>query len=413
MLNDTSALVQMILAVLLFPMYFQEAFLTFAWGVGDPFWIMMAKRIFLLLPVAAIIFACWLSVASLVTLIVRQNRKQYVTAVFLTWWDLGKAIAAFWGGFFKFIFYLAISLLALLKVLALGLWSILIDILFTPFRLIRSGFGNLANSQVPWIAVFLTLFWSVIEAVIFTYVTTPLVMDTFSNITGEELGEYFIRVPLFIFMLFVILGSYAVLSNFVDVLKSKNIPAIAAIAVIEIVVMLVEVVFLYREFVDALVPWIAQYSEGFEPGIWTILAIATFAWFGIRSLSWFLFAAAGTPTIMSIIQGKGSGAMESGQKPKQTAVDYGGVTSRFMARIKSDADWVREKSEEVLGAFMLPPLQVLAAAVNFCTLLVNGYHIFELPFNNLRSISDSGKLIARLSSKAETVQQSMSPGNKI
>ncbi len=409
MLTDTGVLVQMILAVLLFPMYFQEAFLTFAWGAGDPFWIMMGKRTLLLLPVSAIIFACWLSVASLVTVIVRQNRKHFVTAVFLTWLDLGKAIVAFWGGFFKFFFYLIVALLALIKVVALGLWSIIIDILFTPFRLMRSGLSNVTNSQVPWIAVFLTLFWSIIEAVIFTYVTTPLVMDTFANITGEELGEYFIRVPLFIFMLFVILGSYAVLSNFVEVVKSKNIPQIIAIAVIEIVVMLVEVVFLYREFVDSLVPWIAQYSTDFEPGIWTILAIATFAWFGIRSLSWFLFAAAGTPTIMAIIQGKGNEVTgKTPAKTTQPAVDYGGVTSRFMARIKADADWVRDKSEELLGAFVLPPLQVIAAAINFCTLLVNGYHIFELPLSNIRSVTSSGKLVEQLAKGNDGMQRPVS-----
>ena len=123
--------------------------------------------------------------------------------------------------------------------------------------------------------------------------------------TNEQLSEEFIRIPLFIFLLFIVLGSYAVLSTFADAFRSRNIHSIIGISVIEIVTLTVEILFLYREFVDSLVPWFAQYSENFELGIFGTLFISAFVWFGIRSLSWFLFAAHGTPVIMSVIQGKG------------------------------------------------------------------------------------------------------------
>ena len=191
------------------------------------------------------------------------------------------------------------------------------------------------------------------------------------------------------------------LSTFVDSAKGKNITAILGIGVIEIIVLLVEVVFLYREFVDSLVPWLAQYSDNFELGIFWTLAIATFAWFGIRSLSWFLFAAHGTPTILSIIQGKGIQSMKSEVKTNENKLP--GYTSTLMEKVKKDADWVQEKGEQLLGAFMLPPLQVVAASINFCTLLVTGKHLFDLPFKSITDIANSRVLIENISGKKETL----------
>ena len=43
----------------------------------------------------------------------------------------------------------------------------------------------------------------------------------------------------------------------------------------------------------------------FHLGIFGTLAIAGFAWLGIRGMTWFLFAQSGTPTIMALIQRTG------------------------------------------------------------------------------------------------------------
>ena len=270
-----------------------------------------------------------------------------------------------------------------------------------PFRLIRGISRNVVSSPVPWIAVFLTIFWCLIEAVIFTYVTTPLVVDTFSNITGEQLTVSFVRIPLFIFLLFIVLGSYAVLSTMVDAVKTKNISAILGIGVIEIVTLFVEVVFLYREFVDSLVPWFAQYSENFQLGIFWTLALSIFVWFGVRSLSWFLFASHGTPTMMSIIQGKGVHIISSGDTNRQRIQT---LSSEFLNKIKQDSAWFQQKGDELLTAIMLPPLQVVAAAINFCTLLITSKHLFELPFKNMDEIKKSTFLIESLSPKTKKVR---------
>jgi hypothetical protein len=262
--------------------------------------------------------------------------------------------------------------------------------------LIFGATRNLVSSQVAWVAVYLTVFWCLIEALIFSYVTTPLVMDVFSNITGENLHPYLIRVPLFVFLLFVVMGSYAVLSTLITSVKSKNIGSILGIGAIEAVVLFVEVMFLYREFVDALVPWFAQYSANFELGVTGTLAIATFVWFGIRSLSWFLFANHGTPVLMQIIQGKGAEVFAKSEMPKTR---LSAISPEFVQKIKEESAWFATKGEELLAAAIMPPLQVVASGINFCTLFLAGNHLFELPFTNMEAITNTRALLENFSKR--------------
>ena len=390
---DPTNILEFLLSGVLFPTLFQSSFIEFVWGSNDPFWMMVAKRVFLLLPTLAIIAASWATVPSLVTVVFRNKRSQFVTGFFLTWWDLGKTIVSFWGGILRFFLNLVWMTVGFIRLTALSLWVLLQDIFLLPFRMVRSASQSVVSSTVPWIAVVLTLFWCVIEALIFSYVVSPLVVDTLSNITGDQLSMSYLRIPLFIFLFFVVLGSYAVLSTLVAAAKRKEFSGLVGIAVIELVVMFVEVVFLYREFVDSLVPWFAQYSEGFELGIFWTIAIACIAWLGIRSVSWFLFAAHGTPTILSVIQGKGLGLQER----REPARSFGPpASSQFLDKIKAEGEWVKTKGDELLASFMLPPLQVVAATLNFLSLLVNGNHLFQLPFKGFDDILASSELLGDL-----------------
>lgn len=392
MFNEPGGILKVVLSVLLFPLFFQNYFIVYVWGADEAFWLMVGKRIFLLLPVLAIILGCWITIACVVSALFRKNRMGFISSLLITWWDLGKAIISFWGGMIKFAFIFIVALGNVIKLLLLQVWYLIQEVLFAPFRLVGKLGTRVITSNIPWIAVALTVFWCLIEATIFTYVTTPLVIDTFSNITGEQLSEFVIRIPLFIFLLFIVLGSYAVLATLVDAAKLKNMTTLARIIVIELVVLFVEVLFLYREFVDALSPWLAQQSENFELGIFWTIAISCFAWFGIRSVSWFLFAAHGTPAIMAVIQGKGLKLKEAndGVAAKIPPVEF---SSDFMKKIKADTEWIENKGQEIFGAFILPPLQVVAAAINFFTLLISSSHLFELPFKNIAAIMDSKVLL--------------------
>lgn len=404
---NNSGFTKFLLYLLLFPALFQGAMIEFTWAAGDPTSLMVAKRLFLLLPALAFILGCWVTIPALLTAIFRHNRRSFIITLFITWWDLGKAIVSFWGGIIRFLFYFVIALFGLFKTLVLGIWSLVQSIILMPFQLLGKASQRVIGSKVPWIAVFLTLFWVLVESIIFTYVMTPLVMDTMSNITGEQLSVTLVRIPLFTFLFFIVLGSYAVLSTFVDSVEQKDISQILGIGAIEIIVLFVEVLFLYREFVDALVPWFALYAENFQISMGGILAIAAFMWFGIRSLSWFLFAAYGTPTIMSIIQGKGIDVKKSDKKSKEEQKDWN-LSNGFMETLKKDADWVQEKGQELLASFMLPPLQIIAASINFLTLLISGTHLFELPFKKLDDIEPSNVLIETISEKSEELKTSTS-----
>ena len=401
MVIDINAIVRYIVSLLLFPTFFQWELLLFAWGASDPPWVMAAKRLFLLLPALAFIASCWLTVPAMLTVVVRSNRKEFITSLFVTWWDLGKAILSFWGGIFRFVIVCIGSAVGLLKVIVVGLWSVVLEVLTLPFRLMRKAGESVTSTSVPWIAVALTIIWCLIEAMVFTYVTTPLVIDTLSNISGEQLAAATVRIPLYLFLLFVVLGSYAVLSNFVNAIRSRNVMGIITISAIELVVMSVEVMFLYREFVDSLVPWFAQYSQGFELGMFWTIAVACLAWFGVRSISWFLFAGAGTPTILSIIQGKGAGVPHVKEKATEKAPPASVLSRQFVSTIKEEALWIRTRGDELLGAFILPPLQVVAATVNFCTLLVSGTHLFELPFASVYAILSTKEMLAAVAAKQE------------
>jgi len=394
MVNEASGgFAQVVLSVLFFPTFFQEQMLAFTWGAGEPFWVMMGKRVFLLLPVGAVILCLWASILCLLSVIVRQRRTEFIKSFLLTWWDLGKTIFAFWGGFFRFVLVLLNSLYGFLRVLVTGIWLLIQDILLVPFRVIKTVAINISAPGLPWIAVVLTLVWCLIEAVIFTYVMTPLVLDTLSNMTGGELTEAMVRIPLFLFLLFLILGSYAVLSNWAEAVASRNVASIVKITAVEMVAVLVEVMFLYREMVDSLAPWFAQHaSKDFDLGIVGTLAIAVLAWLGVRGMTWFLFAAHGVPVVTAVIQGRGLRPTEAGERAQLK--DTFAYTVGFYYHIKTDMKYVQEKGDDLLGAFILPPMQIVSACVNFFTLLVAGHHLFDVPFKSVRDVMRSQEVLA-------------------
>ncbi|TMQ50350.1 MAG: hypothetical protein E6K75_00285 [Candidatus Eisenbacteria bacterium] len=370
-----------------------SAFL-FVWGAGDPVWLLALKRIFLVMPLGAVALAYWTTVLSVPTIVVRAKRRMFVNQVLVTWWDLARATFTFWGGVLRFMLRLVISLMGAVQILVMGVWALIQELVLLPLRLIRNVGANALSPGVPWIAVAMTFFWCVFEATIFTYVMTSLVIDTLSNLAGTEMTEAAVRIPLFLFMFFIVLGSYAVLSTFTAAVRSRDWPTIVKIGVVELVAMFVEVVFLYREFVDALVPWFAQHTSGnFELGIVGTLAIAGTTWLGIRSLSWFLFANSGTPTIMAIISRQGVGSRDAANgAPPVTSL----FSESFTGRLRKEFEWVATEGERLLDAFLVPPMQVVAAALNFVTLLVANRHLLDLPLQSVRDFKDARTLAKEL-----------------
>ena len=103
---------------------------------------------------------------------------------------------------------------------------------------------------------------------------------------------------------------------------------------------------------------------------------------------------------MKVIQGKGLGS----EKRKEPTPKMTDISFDFMTKIKQDSEWIQNKGEEVLASFMLPPLQVIAAGLNFLTLLFIGKHLFDLPFGKFGDINKTSAIIAKYSHKEVTAK---------
>jgi hypothetical protein len=393
-MNESNPVVQILVSILLFPTLFQGQALYFCWGADNEFWIAALKRLFLILPLLAFIAACWITIPALFTVIFRHNRRSFLVSLIITWWDLAKSFLLFWGGIFMFAFRLLLVFLGLLRIFLMMLWSIVVDIFFFPFKVLAVAVRGIMDASVPWIALVLTLMWCMIEALIFTYVTTPLVSDVLYVTTTRYISETSIQIPLYVFLFFIVLASYAMLQSLFETAQKKKIAAIIGMVFVELFVILVEVMFLYREFVDALVPWFAQYSENFNPGPVVIILVAFCMWFGIRALSWFLFASKGTPFILKIIRAE---RIETGPAPVARKTEYLSATSNLVNQLKKEYKWLEKTGVDFMAALLLPPLQIIAAVINFLILLFTGRHLFELPLKKLTDLQAAPTLITAVS----------------
>jgi hypothetical protein len=151
---DANALWQGLLSVLFNP--FLNTAVNFAWGIGDQGWLIWVKRVYLLLPVLAIIVGYWATILGLLTVPFRSDRRAFIAALLVTWWALGRGIFSFWGGTFKFVLVLIATIFNFMRLMVLGLWALAQDIMFMPLRAVGNLGESILNPGLPWIAVGLT-----------------------------------------------------------------------------------------------------------------------------------------------------------------------------------------------------------------------------------------------------------------
>ncbi|SMF32807.1 hypothetical protein [Pseudobacteriovorax antillogorgiicola] len=383
-----------------FPLLFQEPFLSFAWGAQDPLWLLSIKRGLILLPVLAIVASCWLTIACALTLVFRSERREFAQALFITWWDLGRSIFSYWGGIVKFFLNFFGWLYGFLKLVIIGLIMILKDLLFLPIRVFAEVSQGSFKAGIPWPAIFLMLVWTVIEALIFTFVMTPLVVDILDGFTeGDFEGGIGLQIVLYTMFSLFVLGSYAVIHTLGQAVERRDIPKVVMYVIVEVIVAVVETVLFYREFVDALIPWFAQYAgDDFDLGLIGTLSIAFFIWLGFRCMTWFLFGSTAIPTLLAVIQRTGVEGYEGTKTmrgaAKADAKEIFAYVNEVIEKFKTDMDWVEHKGNYIFSSFIIPPLQIIAGTVNFCTLLISSSHLFELPFRSYTDILDAKELIS-------------------
>ena len=151
---------------------------------------------------------------------------------------------------------------------------------------------------VPW-ALVLLIVWSAVEATIFTVTLRPTMSELLADLTGFTVNPIALVVLLWIFLTIIIAGSFARLHVLKDAIAAKQIGNIAQMVLVQIGVAMFQVLFLYRELIDQLTPWLAQ--AGITLGVGSTLGLASLAWVGVRGMTWYLFGRSGAPALIAVL----------------------------------------------------------------------------------------------------------------
>ncbi|OVE75780.1 hypothetical protein BVX98_06905 [bacterium F11] len=365
----------------------QSYIMEISWQ-SDVFLFVFLKRIFLFVPALAVIVGLWCTMLSVYTILFRSQRIQFIGAIMVSWWDILRCTWYFWAGMGKFLWTLFGSLWGALRLCVSISWEIIRESFELPFVLTGSIARNLRQPGVPWLAFMMTIVWTLIEATVFTYILTSTFSEILTDLVGRE-SHVALPVFLFIMLFFMVAGSFACMHVLIEAIDKKDIKNIIIMSGVEFFVMGVEVMFLYRELVDSLTPWIAQ-QTGLQMGIVPVIIISSGAWFGIRGMVWFLFARFGTPTLLAFIARQRFIEEASSEKPAQVAEERLDVMFR---KIKSEQEWFHSSADSLLSAAVLPIFQIVASGLNFGFVLFSGRPLFSVPFQSLADVKETKILI--------------------
>ena len=359
------------------------------------------KAVLLLLPAAVLIVSLWAMMVSLYTLPFRSGRGHFLTAILMSWWDVGRMAWFYWAGMGRFLFVLAGWIGSLIRAFARLTWNAIKGALNSPFAVLDWTSRRYFQPGVPWLAFLLLLLWSALEATIFTFTLRPTMNELLADLTGFEPNPVMLSALLYVFLFFLVGGSFACVQALNDAIKGKQYGTIISMVLIESVVAMFEVLFLYRELVDAITPWMAQ--QGFNLGIGGTLALAFGGWLGVRGMTWFLFGRYGTPALIAVLARETisrEGASVDIAPPRQPEFWKAPITA-----LKAEVEWFKKEGREMFELLTLPVLQLLAAGFNFCLVLLLGRPLFTLPFRSLDEVLAATPLSMERKPLARTAPQ--------
>jgi hypothetical protein len=339
------------------------------------------KMVLLLLPVSMLITSMWATMTSLYTIPFRSGRGYFLTALLMSWWDVGRMAWFYWAGMARFLVVCIGWFFSGIKAFFRLLWSAIKGAMESPFALLDWTSRRYFKPGVPWLAFLLLLLWSVIEATIFTFTLRPTMNELLSDLTGFTPNPIMLSTLLFMFLFFLVGGSFACVQALNDAIKSRHYGTIVSMVLIEIVVAMFEVLFLYRELVDAITPWMAQ--QGFNLGIAGVLGLAFSGWLGVRGMTWFLFGRYGTPALISILARE---TITHGSSADLAPPRSGEFWKAPITALKAEIDWFKKEAREMFELITLPVLQLLAAGFNFWLVVLMGRPHFALPFRSLEEV---------------------------
>ena len=154
------------------------------------------------------------------------------------------------------------------------------------------------SRPVPW-ALVLLIVWSALEATIFTVTLRPTMSEVLADLTGFTVDPIALVVLLWIFLTIIIAGSFACIQVLKEAIAAKQVGNIVQMILVQIGVALFQVLFLYRELVDEITPWLAQ--GGITLSVASTLGLAFLAWVSVRGMTWYLFGRTGAPALIALL----------------------------------------------------------------------------------------------------------------
>jgi hypothetical protein len=357
-------------------------------------WSTAAKCIGLLFPALLAIAAAWCTGLAVYTLPFRSRRGEFVSTLLLTWWDAARAVWMYWVGTIRLGAVVVGWLVTLANLMVKLLFEAVRQLVTLPMTMTGRMTDQYFRPGVPWLAFMILIFWCALEATIFSYTLMPTLSQVLADLSGETQIPRATGALLWFFLFLLIMGSFACIQALVDTIRKRDYKFIVQIVLVELFVMFFEVMFLYREMVDAITPWIAQQTgEQFRPGLWFTLAVAAFGWAGIRGMTWFLFGQYGTPPLLAVISRQPMAMPEERPAPTTKEAAW---WRQPLADFKREAGWLHEKSDQLLEYLALPVMHLLASALNFGMVLVTARPVFNLPFKSLKEVTDTRDVLAGL-----------------
>ncbi|MGH7646263.1 MAG: hypothetical protein ACREMR_11830 [Gemmatimonadales bacterium] len=365
---------------------------------GESSGVAVLKTALLFLPAAAVVAGLWGTMVSLYTVPFRSGRGRFLAAVLMSWWDVLRMIWFYWAGIVRFFIVLLGWLGGLLKLSLQLVWRTIQGAAKSPFALLDWTARKYFQPGVPWVAFFLLLLWIAIEATIFTFTLRPTLNELLTDLTGYAPHPLMLSALLWLFLALIIGGSFALIQVLAEAVRSREIGHIVLVIAAEVIIAFFEVLFLYRELIDAITPWLAQ--QGFVLGVVGTLLTAFVGWLGVRIMTWMLFGRFGTPAMVAVLA-RQTLTREQAGVPGVAPPPQPDLWRAPINALKSESEWFKRQTREVFELISLPVLQLLAAGFNFGVVVLLGRPHFTLPFRSLDDVLAATPLVGASKAAAE------------
>ena len=169
----------------------------------------------------------------------------------------------------------------------------------TPGGEIQQTMPVTTSRGVSWAALVVLIVWCAVEATFCAFALRPTVSELFSDLIDVNVNPIALVVVLSIFLTIIIAGSFASLQVLKEAIAAKQIPNIVQMVLVQATVAIFQVLFLYRELIDQITPWLAQ--AGMTLGAGATLGLASLAWVSVRGMTWFTFGRSGAPALIAVL----------------------------------------------------------------------------------------------------------------